>query len=187
MPARTTRTPKPRTAAAGKPRPTKPPPVNEKLLGIYLNDHLAGSTVGVELARRLLGSNTGTEFEPFLERLVKEIEEDRESLVELMRSYGVGEDRIKVAFAWVAEKTGRLKLNGSIISYSPLSRLVELEGLSLGVEGKLSLWRAVQSAVGTDPRSKAVDLPKLIERASKQRDELEVHRLRAAELAFVAD
>jgi hypothetical protein len=31
--------------------------VDVKLLGIYLNDHLAGSNVGLELARRALREN----------------------------------------------------------------------------------------------------------------------------------
>ncbi len=33
-----------------------------ELLGIYLNDHLAGSTVGVELVRRSLKQNEGSEL-----------------------------------------------------------------------------------------------------------------------------
>jgi hypothetical protein len=31
--------------------------MDRKLLGIYLNDHLAGSTIGLELSRRARGSN----------------------------------------------------------------------------------------------------------------------------------
>ena len=38
------------------------PPVNRKLLGIYLNDHLGGSTVGIELVKRARGANEGTEL-----------------------------------------------------------------------------------------------------------------------------
>ena len=36
--------------------------LDHKLLGIYLNDHLAGSTVGVELAKRAMASNEGTHY-----------------------------------------------------------------------------------------------------------------------------
>ncbi len=32
-------------------------------LSIYLNDHLAGATVGVELARRAAGSNRPTDYQ----------------------------------------------------------------------------------------------------------------------------
>ena len=38
--------------------------------------------------------------------------------------------------AWTAEELERLKLNGQLAGYSPLSRLVELEGLAVGIEGK---------------------------------------------------
>ena len=60
------------------------------LLAIYLNDHLAGSTVGVELARRARGSNDGTELGEFLATLAAEIEEDRDTLGEVMGAVGAG-------------------------------------------------------------------------------------------------
>ena len=61
-----------------------------------------------------------------------QIEEDVDSLRDIMAALGVEEDRIKQAVAWAAEKVGRLKLNGQLLGYSPLSRLVELEGMMLG-------------------------------------------------------
>jgi hypothetical protein len=160
---------------------------NHKLLSIYLNDHLAGSTTGRELARRALDNNRGTEFEPFLERLAEEIDQDRDSLLDVMRRLDVGEDRIKQLLGWAIEKAGRLKLNGVLTGYSPLSRVVELEGLSLGVEGKLSGWRTLEQVAASEPRLAAADLPRLIERAERQRDQLERHRLRAVELALVEE
>src|SRR4051794_12453452 len=106
-------------------------PLNQKLLAIYLNDHLAGSTVGCELAKRALGSNEGNEFGRFLEWLRDEVEEDRETLRALMRRVGVKEDPVKRVAAIVGERAGRLKPNGALRGYSPLSRVVELEGLAL--------------------------------------------------------
>ena len=153
-----------------------------KLLAIYLNDHLAGSTGGLELAKRALGSNRDTQFEPALERLAREIDEDRERLREIMAALGVGEDRVKRLGAFVFEKVGRLKLNGSWFSYSPLSRLVELEGLALGVTGKLALWRALQQ-VG-DRRLGYFDLPGLEQRARDQQELIEAQRREAARIAF---
>jgi hypothetical protein len=152
------------------------------LLATYLNDHLAGSTVGVELARRARGSNEGTALGDFLARLAAEIEEDRDSLEEVMRAVGAGRDRIKVAGAWAGEKVGRLKLNGRLLGYSPLSRLVELEGLRLGVEGKACLWRMLRELA--DPRLAQFDFDALLARAERQRDELELHRLEAGRLAL---
>jgi hypothetical protein len=153
-----------------------------KLTPIYLNDHLAGSTTGLALARRALSNNRGTPFEPFLETLADEIAEDRATLRDVMRRLDVGEDHLKKVAALVTERAGRLKLNGSLLSYSPLSRLVELEGLALGVTGKLGLWRALRE-VG-DPRLAEFDLAALAERAEAQRDGLELQRLEAARLAL---
>jgi hypothetical protein len=152
------------------------------LLAIYLNDHLAGSTVGVELARRARGSNEGTELGEFLATLVAEIEEDRDTLQEVMEAVGAGRDRLKVAGAWAGEKAGRLKLNGSLLGYSPLSRVVEVEGLRLGVEGKACLWKMLRELA--DPRLSGFDFDALIARAERQRDELERQRLEAGRLAL---
>ena len=132
--------------------------VNTPLIAIYLNDHLAGATGGLELARRALGANRGTEFEAPLERLATEIAEDRAALQDVMTRLEVTQDPLKVWAAWAAEKAGRLKLNGRLAGYSPLSRVVELEMLALGVEGKGALWRALAQTRADDARLAGVDL-----------------------------
>src|SRR4051812_31853792 len=48
-----------------------------QLLPIYLNDHLAGSTFGRDLARRAAGANRDTELGDFLAELASQIEADR--------------------------------------------------------------------------------------------------------------
>lgn len=98
--------------------------MDDKLLSIYLNDHLAGAAAGLELARRTLSNNEGTSYESFLRDLVQAIEEDKTELESLMDTLGISHDRLKQGAAWVAEKAGRLKLNGQLTGYSPLSRLV---------------------------------------------------------------
>jgi hypothetical protein len=153
-------------------------------LAIYLNDHLAGATAGLELARRSASNNRSSRYGPVLEDLVEEIAEDRDALVEVMRRLSVGRDRVKLVVSWAAEKAGRLKLNGELLRYSPLSRLEELELLSLGVEGKLSLWRALRRTHGADPALRGIDLDDLIERALSQRRKLERQRRRAADEAL---
>jgi hypothetical protein len=160
--------------------------LDRKLLGIYLNDHLAGSTVGLELSRRARDSNKGNEYGDVLERVAKEIEEDRDSLQRLMKDLGVRRDHPKVAVAWVAEKFGRLKPNGRLISYSPLSRLVETESLALGIAGKLSLWEALAEVAGEDACLDPEELRRLAERAERQRKEVWQLRQRAAGEAFAA-
>src|SRR3954452_9927861 len=131
-------------------------------LATYLNDHLAGATTGRELAKRALSNNRGTEFEATLEWLVEQIVEDRESLLGIMRAVGAPEDHLKKLAAFAVERVGRLKPNNSLLSYSPLSRVVELEGLVLGLTGKLAGWRSLQQL--DDPRLAAVDLERLAKR-----------------------
>lgn len=154
------------------------------LLATYLNDHLAGATAGAEIAQRTAGSNHGTEYGQPLAELAQEIKEDRETLIEIMKRLDVGRDALKVTAAWTGEKLGRLKLNGRLLSYSPLSRLEELEILSLGIQGKLSLWLALDASVATDGRLAGVDLEELIRRARSQRRRAERLRLKAAAEAF---
>jgi hypothetical protein len=97
-----------------------------------------------------------------------------------MDTLDAAKDPVKQLAAWAGEKLGRLKLNGQFTGYSDLSRLEELEGLSLGVEGKLSLWRSLKNVADHDSRLATADLDRLVERAQRQREELEVHRLEAA-------
>jgi len=160
--------------------------LNKKFLSTYLNDHLAGSTLGSELAKRALGSNRDNEFGSFLEWLHEEIEEDRETLRDLMRRLEIGEDQIKRIVAFLGEKAGRLKLNGSLLGYSPVSRLVELEGLSLGVEGKLALWRNL-GELPQEGGLEGFDFEHLADRAREQREALEEYRLKASRIAFAEE
>ena len=160
--------------------------MDKKLLGIYLNDHLAGSVTGVELARRARGSNEHTELGDFLATVVNDIEDDRRSLMDIMDQLGIRKDPAKRALAWVTEKAGRLKPNGQITGYSPLSRLIELEGLTLGVTGKLALWKALRRLSDSETQLDSAVLDRLIERAEEQQGALEERRLAAAQEALGA-
>jgi hypothetical protein len=160
--------------------------LDRKRLAIYLNDHLAGATVGLELAKRARGSNEGSEYGDALDRIARQIEEDRDALIALMDSLEIKRDHPKVLAAWVGEKVGRLKPNGQLTGYSPLSRMVELEGLSLGISGKLSLWSALSEVAGEDARLDVEELGRLAERAELQRSEVWRLRQRAAREAFAS-
>jgi hypothetical protein len=158
-----------------------------RLLDVYLNDHLAGATAGRELTARSLRSNSGDEVGRFLAKLLGEIEEDRDTLARVMERVGARPSRVKVSAAWAAEKVGRLKLNGRILGYSPLSRLVELEALSAGIAAKQCLWRSLERVAPSDARLAEFDFPALAERAERQRSELERHRREAALAALARE
>jgi hypothetical protein len=158
--------------------------LDEGLLRIYLRDHLAASVGGAELARRTLRNNRGTPFAPTLERLLREVEEDQRSLQELMGQLGMSGDPIKQAAVWVLEKVARLKPNGRVLQYSPLSRLIEFEALLSGVAGKRAMWSALLSVADDDERLEGAALDSLERRAVDQQESLEAIRLKAARLAF---
>jgi hypothetical protein len=156
-----------------------------KYLATYLNDHLAGSTGALELVRRAARENEGSGLGAFLKELAGDIAADRDALKEVMAGLGVGADRPKLAAAWTAEKIGRLKPNAQLRGYSPLSPLVELEVLSLGIIGKLLMWRALAEVAGEH----GLDLERLqqlAERAERQRSAVEERRVKVARDALRA-
>jgi hypothetical protein len=161
-------------------------PAPDRLLEIYLVDHLAASTAGVALARRTAESNAGTALGEVLRRLATEIAEDRGTLQRIAAELGVRESKPKNAVAWVGERVGRLKLNGQLRGYSPLSRILELEALSVGVAGKLALWQSLQAVPALNERLSRFDLDDLAERARRQRAEIEEQRTNAVRDTFGA-
>ena len=152
-------------------------------LDVYLKDHYAGSTFGADLASRLLDENEGTRFADFLTRLATEIEEDRDTLKSIMERLDVDTSPIKAATAWATEKASRLKMHGR----SDLSRVLELESLLGGVEGKLGLWRSLLTAAPSEPGLDAAKLEELKARAERQIDGLREHQTMAAREAFAPD
>jgi len=146
-------------------------------LDIYLNDHFAGATFGMELSRRAATENRGTELGDFLHNLHEEIVEDRQTLRDVMNALGIDASPVKPAGAWLLEKAGRLKLNGQLRGHSPLSPLVELEGLEAGVSGKRSLWQVLRRAFPADARLAQFHFDALVTRAEEQLQGLEEHRL----------
>ena len=97
---------------------------------------------------------------------------------------GVPVRAYKVCAGWIGEKAGRLKLNGRLLSRSPLSSLEELELMRLGVTGKAAGWRTLRLLADADPRLDRGRLDELIARADSQLGLLEDLRVRAARSAF---
>lgn len=147
--------------------------MNTELLGIYLNDHLAGAMAGTELARRISRTH------PELRVLADDIEADRLELLDVMRSFGAEPRPHKEAIGWLTEKAGRLKFNGRVLGRSPLSDVLELETLRVGIEGKAALWRALGTLPGNEER-----LERLLRRAESQAELVDQYRLRLAPQAF---
>jgi hypothetical protein len=156
----------------------------DRLLGIYLNDQLAAGVGWRELARRSQGANDGTPLGEALKRVATAIAEDVETFEAIMGRLGVERSRVKPVLATAAERVGRLKLNGSLLGYSPLSRFAELDLLVAGIVGKKILWENLADVAGLRTRLSDIDFDALIERAESQRAELEPFRRKAGREAF---
>ena len=159
-------------------------PTQERMLAIYLNDHLATATGGVELARRAAGAEKRSPLGPPLRALADGLAADRDALRSLMADLGVPEARYKVYAGWAAEKAGRLKLNGSWVSRSPLSPVVEVESLRLVVEHLADLWRTVHAQAVVDVRLDTARVEQLRNRAAEHLEVLQRLRAQAAATAF---
>ena len=159
-------------------------PSADKLLAIYLNDHLAGAAGGVELAHRLADAEEGTDLGESVTNLAKEITEDRAALLRIMRPLDITPHHRFSALGWAGEKVARLKLNGRLLHRSPLSTLIELEALRLGVLGKLQLWTTLAHTHAQDPRLDTDRLHELQHRAQQQAATLETLRQQASATAL---
>jgi hypothetical protein len=156
----------------------------DEFLGIYLNDQLAMGVAWRELAKRSARNNSDTPAGEALGRVATGIAEDVETFHGIMRQLGVRVSRVKTGLAIVAERVGRLKPNGRLRSYSPLSRFEELEILAMGIEGKKQLWTTLRDLAGLATRLPDIDFDVLIDRAARQRAEVEPFRADAGTDAF---
>jgi hypothetical protein len=153
-------------------------------LSIYLNDHLGGAAAGVEMAERLRANNEGTPFGGVLTQLVLEIKEDRATLENLMDRLGIERSAGKQTAGRGLERIARLRTNKALTRNAELSRLLDIEALQLGVEGKFAMWRALGEIADLDQRLGATDFDGLAERAHRQRDTLEQYRRQSTVLVF---
>jgi len=156
-------------------------------LRIYLNDQLAAGVLWREVAWRARRNNQGTELGRALECVSEAITEDVVTFEQIMRGLGVAPSRLKSGLAIACERAGRLKLNGHLGSYSPLSRFAELDFLAMGIEGKRILWVNLRDFAGLATRLPDVDFEHLIERAEWQRAQLEPFRASAGRHALAGD
>jgi hypothetical protein len=153
-------------------------------LATYLNDHLAGARFAIDMLERLRDTQTDDEFKQFAARMLLEIEADRSVLEQLAEEVG-GRNVLKEASAWLAEKASRVKLR--LGSEDNLAVFEAIEALSLGVLGKLKLWRALSAIAQNHSLLRGIDFATLIERAQSQHDEIEARRLAYAKSVLIGD
>ena len=150
------------------------------LLAIYLRDHHAAGVAGARVAERVattVGRDSGNDD---LRRVASEIRQDLVVLEGIMSRLGVEPDRVKDTFSRIAERLGRMKLNGRLLRRSPLSDLLELETLVVGITGKQALWVSLREI----PSINIEELDQLLERAEEQKRVVENARVAAAKRSF---
>jgi len=156
----------------------------DKHLTTYLNDHLAGSVVALELLDHLNAAHSESELGAFFKQLSSDIAADRDELQGLMERLDIGESRTRKASAWLTEKMTELKLRFDDPKGGPLRLFESLEALSLGIEGKRSLWIALIAVAEKSPSLRILDYERLRQRAEEQRDRVESLRLETATKAL---
>lgn len=154
-------------------------------LAAYLNDHLAGSVMAVDLLTQLEETHAGTEIARVFTELRADIEADRRELKSLMNKLEIAESRPRKATAWLTAKLAELKLRVEDKKSGPLRLLESVEVVALGIDGKLALWRSLAAAAELAADLRGVDYERLAQRATAQRKRAEEIRLIAARAALV--
>lgn len=115
-------------------------PAPSRLLGIHLGDHRAAIEGEIALARRARSARLGTTLANDLTVYLGEVDLDLDLVDDALAAVGEEIDRGKAAAARIGEKLGRLKPNGQLTGTSPLSPVVELEGLVLACQARIGFW-----------------------------------------------
>jgi hypothetical protein len=151
-------------------------------LVIYVNDHLGGAQVAVQLLEAMRNQQDDHEFRQFASVLLPEIQADNLVLRGIAEKIASSPSTIKQLGGWLLEKATRLKLGHTDSASFDLFESLEL--LALGIQGKASLWKAVQVASEADDRLREYDFESPIRRALDQYSVVEKRRLTLAEAVF---
>jgi hypothetical protein len=150
----------------------------------YMHDHLAGARFAIELLKTLREDRENVALRTLAEELHYEIEEDRQLLERLADKIGQPQNKIKEGAAWLAQKASLWKLGSDD---SQLSIFEALETLSLGIMGKLALWRALRVLQPDEPILFETDFEMLCQRAEKQFFRVERLRIKLVPRALSSD
>jgi hypothetical protein len=151
-------------------------------LEVYLTDHLAGATAGVNLAQMASEEHRADEHGPFFGEIASEIKADYETLERLIEELGTEKSATKTAAAEIGSKVMAPKFTGG--DDDELNAFITLETLSIGIEGKLCMWKALKTVADAYPTLGSYDLDELLGRAQSQRDRIEAKRLEVAPQAL---
>jgi hypothetical protein len=152
--------------------------MNDAPLATYLNDHLAGSVVALEILKHLADSHPDPDQQAFAAALRAEILADKEELSRLVQEFQLQESQTRQALGWITEKLSRVKMHLEDTTGGEFLLFEYLEALSLGIEGKFVLWTTLSTI---DPSVERAPLyQRLMARAKDQRNRVDERRLTMA-------
>jgi len=163
---------------------------NDIRLNIYLEDHLALMAGETELAARCRSSNSNTPLGEFLQQLEQDVNDQKTLLKEVKQRVGGQESiegMLKQGAAWFAEKLGRLKLNDTLVTYSKLSRVVELETLETAAHERIAMWENLDAAASVDERISDLKFSYFRDQTQQHLEKLQFQRKSAAVEAFAGE
>ena len=150
----------------------------------YLRDHLSGSDVAIGVVHRLVSTDKGAADRPLFERLAKEFEEDRAVVRAVLNGLGASGRSLKRAVGVASGTVLGVTAGGDP---GDLSLLRTLEGLSIGVQGKRCMWRALQSLHPMPSTVHDMDFIALEAKAVRQWEAIEEHRRSLVTRTFSAE
>jgi hypothetical protein len=155
----------------------------EQPIHVYLNDHLAGATAGADLAKQAAERHDG-ELGEFFAQLADEVGADYNTLTSLMDQMDAHASGAKEVLAKAGSEISEAKFSGESMDDPEFGTFITVETLSIGVEGKLCMWKALKVVADDYPELSSTDIDTLIERAQSQRDKIEGKRLEVASTAL---
>ena len=154
--------------------------MNDDHLSVYLNDHISGAVAAIKIIEDCRAHNPSGPLNEALTELLVQVKADHTVLKDIQARVPSSENPIKKFTTWLFSRVIRLKLESILFQYNDLTRLEELEGLMLGIRGKLALWSALQAAASSDDRFADIDFERLQERARQQLELVAHHHIQAA-------
>ncbi len=152
-------------------------------LTTYLHDHLAGSNFAIELLKNLHDQHASEPLGQFAAAELTEIERERQ-ILEQITDRSTCPSALKEAATWVAEKASRFKFRHA--GSEQFGMFEMLETLSLGIMGRVALWRTLSVIAATDARVHGPDFETLAAGAEAQHARVEERRLQVAAAALRA-
>ncbi|QGJ71077.1 Hypothetical protein PBC10988_27800 [Planctomycetales bacterium 10988] len=158
--------------------------IDQRHLAVYLDDHNALMTAEKELLERTRGENPQPPLGPFLSDCRMAVQEQQNIIQQLLTRLGESPNLIKQGAAWMAEKVGRFKPNASLLEYSPLSRVLELETLFLAAQERGLCWQTLSHVLHDEVEFSQFTFRDYEQQAIQQAETLKSHYFESTLEAF---